>query len=149
MIEIDIEVSDRARQAVASHPCGQRVTLLEGSSTDAQVLEQVRGMIPDADRVLVVLDADHGYAHVAEELRLYAPMVTPGSYLVATEGVMEVLDDAPRGRPEWQRDNPARAARDFLETRSDFVHEPRYERFGATFFPSGFLRRVPTDDGGS
>jgi len=39
----------------------------------------VREHAGEGGRVLVVLDSDHSYDHVLQELRLYGPMVTPGS----------------------------------------------------------------------
>ena len=142
VIGIDIGLSERAHETVAASGLGERITLLEGSSTNEAILGKVRAAISGDERVLVVLDADHSYQHVAAELERYAPLVTPGSYIVVTDGVMEVLDDAPKGRAAWRDDNPARAAREFVAAHADFVHDPRPERFGATFFPDGYLRRL-------
>jgi len=65
---------------------------------------------------------------VSAELAAYAPLVTPGSSIIATDGLMRDLADAPRGDPNWKRDNPAQAAEDFVAKRSDFVlEEPRWK----------------------
>ena len=48
------------------------------------------------ERVLVILDSNHSKGHVLAELEAYASFVTPGSYIVATDGIMESLADVPR-----------------------------------------------------
>lgn len=145
VVAVDIRLSDEARGRVATHPVGHRVTLIEGSSTEPGVLSQVRRGIDAGERVLVVLDADHSYRHVRAELDSYAELVTPGSYVVVCDGVMEALADAPQASPAWERDNPARAAQDFLRSNEEFERDARWELFGATYFPSGFLRRSAAD----
>jgi len=66
-----------------------------------------------SNSVLIVLDSNHTYAHVRAELEKYASLVTPGSYLVVFDGVMEILADAPNAVETWVTDNPAAAMRDF------------------------------------
>ena len=112
VIGIDIEIRPHNRAAIDAHPLRPLITLVEGSSTDPRVLEQVAAAIRPGDRVMVLLDSKHSYDHVSEELRLYAGLVTPGSYLVVQDGIMQDLWDVPGGRPEWIHDNPARAATD-------------------------------------
>ena len=141
VVGIDVRFRRGVRKRIATHPLGHRVSLIEASSTDGQVIDDLREAIEPDERVLVVLDADHSYDHVSQELELYSELVTPGSYLVATDGVMEVLSDAPAGQVAWATDNPARAARDFLARHPEFSADPHYERFGPTFFPGGYLRR--------
>ena len=96
MIGIDREIQPHIREALCRHPLAPRISLLEGDSTDPQVVSQVRSLIGSAGPVLVILDSDHTREHVARELECYAPLVTKGSYIVATDGIMKDLSDVPR-----------------------------------------------------
>jgi cephalosporin hydroxylase len=149
VIGIDIELRPHNRQRLDAHPLRPLITVIEGSSTAPEVVDQVRSLIAPGESTLVVLDSNHGYAHVMDELLSYAPLVTPGSYLVATDGIMEDLATVPGGKPEWARDNPARAASDFAARNPQFrIAEPAW-RFNestltgnVTHWPGAWLRRV-------
>jgi cephalosporin hydroxylase len=142
VIGVDVEIRKYNRLALQSHPMSKRFTLIEGSSVDTSTVQQVREMIRPDDTVLVALDSNHTKAHVAKELELYAPLVTPDSYLVVFDGVMQVLTDAPGGSPSWDHDNPWRAIEDFLGKNEDFEIDPYYNRLKVTHAPGGFLKRV-------
>ena len=43
-------------------------------------------------------------------------MVTPGSYIVATDGSMRDLYDVPRGEPDWKWNHPTAAAAEFAKS---------------------------------
>jgi cephalosporin hydroxylase len=141
VIGIDVEIRKYNRLAIQSHPMSKRLTLLEGSSVDPQMVQQVRRLIRPGDRVMVALDSNHSAAHVFKELSSYADMVTSGNYLVVFDGVMQVLTDAPGGSPSWETDNPWRAVQQFLAVRNDFEVDPYYNRLRVTYCPGGFLRR--------
>lgn len=142
VIGVDVEIRKYNRLALQSHPLSKRFTLIEGSSTEAATVAEVRRSIRPDDRVLVALDSNHGAAHVARELALYAPLVTPDSYLVVFDGVMQVLTDAPGGSPNWDTDNPWQAVRKFLDREDEFEIDPYYNRLKVTYCPGGFLKRV-------
>ena len=149
VIGIDIEIRPHNRSAIEAHPLFPLITLIEGSSTSAEVLSQVKSLIAPNEKVLVILDSNHTRKHVAAELAAYAPLVTAGSYLVATDGVMEILADVPRGKADWRTDNPKAAAEDFAKSQSQFVlEEPRFAfnegniHSRITHWPSAFLRRT-------
>ncbi|MBV8474808.1 MAG: class I SAM-dependent methyltransferase, partial [Hyphomicrobiales bacterium] len=97
VVAVDIELRPHNRRAIEAHPLADLVTLIEGSSTDAATIAAVTAQIRPGESVLVVLDSNHSYAHVSAELGAYAPLVTSGSYIVATDGIMRDLTDAPRG----------------------------------------------------
>lgn len=149
VIGIDIEIRPHNRQAIEAHPLSSWITLLEGSSVSEDILTQVRSLIRPDDRVLILLDSNHSKAHVAKELELYHSLVTPGSYIVATDGSMRDLHDVPRGNPEWTWDHPAAAAEEFVANHADFVLEQPEWPFNEstlikniTYWPSAWLRRL-------
>jgi cephalosporin hydroxylase len=117
------------------HP---RVEFLIGSSTDEAIVERVRAAAAEADGpVMVILDGNHDRDHVAKELELYAPLVTPGSLLLSQDGVIDELAMFADSRP-----GPLPANRDFLARHPEFEHdEERNERFLLTHHPLGWLRR--------
>lgn len=99
--------------------------------------------------MLVILDSNHTYSHVADELEIYADLVTPGSYIVATDGIMYDLADVPRGQAEWATDNPTWAARDFAAKTPEFVIEQPGWSFNEsqldqniTHWPGVWLKRL-------
>jgi cephalosporin hydroxylase len=152
VIGVDVEIRPHNRAAIEAHPLQPLITLIEGSSTDPGILAQIKAMIRPSERVMVLLDSNHSYGHVSEELRLYAELVTPGSYLVVQDGIMQDLWDVPGGRPDWTDDNPARAARDFAAGRADFTLAPPSWVFnesalqaGLTHWPAGWLKKRLAD----
>ncbi len=149
VVGVDIEIRPHNRQAIQSHALAGLITLIEGSSTAPTVVQQVRGLIKPGETALLILDSNHSYAHVAAELEAYAGMVTPGSYIVATDGIMLDLADVPRGHPEWTTDNPTCAARDFAAAHPEFVIEPPAWPFceselklNVTHWPGAWLKRI-------
>lgn len=149
VIGVDIEIRPHNRAAIEAHHLFDRITLIEGSSTAPEVVEQVRSHVKPGDTVLVILDSNHSYAHVRDELAAYADMVSVGSYIVATDGLMRDLADVPRGQPGWETDNPATAAEEFAAARDDFALELPERPFNestlqapVTHWPSAWLRRT-------
>lgn len=148
VIGIDIEIRPHNRAAIEAHPLSDRITLIEGSSTAPEIVAQVKSLVQPGETVLVILDSNHTYAHVADELEAYADLVTPGSYIVATDGIMYDLADVPRGIPEWATDNPKWAARDFAAKHPEFVIEQPAWPFNEseleqniTHWPGAWLKR--------
>jgi cephalosporin hydroxylase len=118
-------------------PVHPRITYLTGSSTSAAIMEQVHARVAGRSRVMVILDSDHRKDHVVDELRLYSPLVTKGSYLI-------VEDTNINGRPVFPGfgPGPAEAVDDFLAANTAFERDLSRERFFVTFNPGGYLRRV-------
>jgi cephalosporin hydroxylase len=141
VISVDKEIRTYNRLAIQSHPMSKRITLIQGSSVEDQILDQIRSLVQPQATVLVVLDSNHAYAHVREELEKYSKLVTAGSYLIVFDGVMELLADAPNGSSTWVMDNPIRAVEDFLAAHTEFEVDSYYNRLELTYCPNGFLKR--------
>jgi cephalosporin hydroxylase len=148
VIGVDIEIRPQNRAAVEHHELAGLITLIEGSSIDRAVVERVKSLINPNDTVLVVLDSNHSKAYVLAELAAYAPLVTPGSYIIATDGVMRELANVPGSDRDWEWNNPAAAAEEFAASNSGFVIDPPSPFFNEsrvlgdiTYWPSAWLRR--------
>ena len=149
VIGIDIEIRPHNRTALEAHPLFHRIELVEGSSTDKNIVADVKGMVKANETVLVILDSNHTYEHVFNELKSYSSLVPVGSYIVATDGVMQDLSDVPRGEPSWELDNPTRAAADFVKIDERFeIVQPEWPfneselTDNITHWPGAWLKRT-------
>ena len=149
VIGVDIEIRPHNRKAIEGHEMFDRITLLEGSSIDENVLGEVRLQMASGARGMVILDSNHTRAHVLAELRAYSEFVAVGSYIVACDGIMQEIVGAPRTRPEWSTDNPQSAVEAFVAENNEFVLEEPVFPFNegqiterVTYWPNAFLRRV-------
>lgn len=148
VIGIDIEIRPHNRKAIESHEMFSHITLIEMSSTAPETIRQVKDLVKSGETVLVILDSCHTKQHVLDELESYHDLITHGSYIVATDGIMKDLYDVPRGKPEWVWDNPVEAVNDFIKKHPEFVLEQPTWLFNeseltenVTYWPSAFLRR--------
>jgi cephalosporin hydroxylase len=130
VLTVDIE-----RRHELDHP---RVDFLHGSSLDPDIVAQAKQAATEAPgAVMLILDGNHARDHVAQELELYAPLVTPGSVLLSQDGVIDRLRLFRDTRP-----GPYSANRKFLETHPEFEYDKaRNERFIITHHPLGWMRR--------
>ena len=135
IITIDIE----SRPGRPVHP---RIEYVTGSSTSAPVLDLVHERIKGKKRVMVILDSDHSMKHVREELGLYSPFVTAGSYLIVEDGNVNGRPVDPEHGP-----GPSEAMEDFLKDSKEFRPDPSREKFLLTFNPGGYLKRVALPTG--
>ena len=149
VIGVDIDLRADNRAAILAHRLAHRITLVDGSSVDPEVVAQVRELIRPDERVMVVLDACHTTEHVLAELRAYAPLVPVGGYVIAADGIMQDVVGAPRTSREWATDNPQAAARRFVAEDCRFTLEPPPFAFNegvvdraVTYWPGGHVRRV-------
>jgi cephalosporin hydroxylase len=149
VIGIDFEIRPHNRLAIEEHPLASFITLIEGNSIDPIVIAKVKEQTRAAESVLVLLDSGHSKEHVLAELNAYAPLVSPGSYIVAMDGIMQDLAGAPRSQPDWTWNNPCSAAIEFVNANHDFrIEEPVFSfnegniTKRVTYWPTAFVKRV-------
>lgn len=144
VVGIDIDIREHNRLAIECHPMGSKIEMIEGSSTDQRVINQVVEISKDHTSVLVLLDSNHTHEHVLGELKAYAKLVSVGSYCVVFDTFVE---DMPAGyfadRP-WDKGNsPRTAVVEYLQDHSEFVvDESIQNKLLITVAPGGFLKRT-------
>ena len=115
IIGVDIFIPDDLVARINSFPALRSRLLINGSSIDPNVLEQVQNVVGSSQNVSVHLDSDHSHNHVLEELNLYSNFVSQGNYLICGD---TVVDDIPtqthRPRPWGIGNNPKTAMLSFV-----------------------------------
>nr|CRH06246.1 Putative Cephalosporin hydroxylase (methyl transferase like) [Candidatus Magnetococcus massalia] len=150
VVGVDIEIRPHNRAAIEAHEMFPLITLIEGDSIAERTVAQVAEQIKPNESVMVLLDGKHTYDHVMAELELYGALITPGSYIVAMDGIMQDLAGAPRSQSDWAENNPAAAARDFAARHSEFelvepaitFNEGALKARTVTYWPDAFLRKL-------
>lgn len=149
VVGVDIEIRPHNRMAIETHEMFPLITLIEGSSVAPETVAHVQQLVKPDETVMVILDSNHTKQHVANELQAYYSIVTPGSYIVATDGSMKDLYDVPRAKPEWVSDHPTAAAAEFAAAHPEFVLEQPTWPFNEsvlteniTHWPGAWLRHI-------
>jgi cephalosporin hydroxylase len=156
VVGVDIDIRPHNRAAIDAHPMRHKIHSIQGSSVAPDTAEQVAAQARDYERVMVFLDSNHTHDHVLEELELYAPYVSKGSYCVVWDtGVEDLPDEMCADRPWGKGNNPktavweymrrlkdeGRKARDGGDLRFEYDHTIEH-KIMITASPDGFLKRV-------
>jgi len=120
VLGIDIDIREHNRSAIESHPMSHKIDMIQGSSIATNVIEKVRSIASEHERILIFLDSNHTHEHVLAELEAYAPLTSKGSYCVVWDTGVE---DLPKGlcadRPWGKGNNPKTAVWEYLRLLSD------------------------------
>jgi cephalosporin hydroxylase len=137
------------------------VNVVKGDSVSADTIGRIRSLIDKVKKekqarngatddqelvVLVTLDSLHSAKHVLKELELYSQFVSPGSYIV----VQDTIIDKKKKYFDWfvrpwsvnPKSGPGQATRIFLKENQDFQSDSQWEKYYFTFYPGGFLKRI-------
>ena len=144
VLGIDIDIRPHNREAIEKHPMFKRISMLEGSSIDTEIIKQAREKAAVKQCVLVFLDSHHTHDYVLAELEAYAPLTTIGSYCVVFDTIIE---DAPVNasvdRPWGPSNNPKTAVWKYIEKHPDFEIDKQIDyKLVLSVAPEGYLLRV-------
>lgn len=145
VLGIDIDIREHNRKEIEKHPMFKRITMIEGSSINKETIDKVAAFASDKKRVLVSLDSNHTHEHVWQELNLYSPFVSLGSYIVVFDTIVE---DLPEGyfsqkRPWGIGNNPKTAVHQFIKENDRFVIDHSIDqKLLISVAPEGYLKRI-------
>ena len=145
VLGIDIDIREHNRKEIEKHPMYKRISMIQGSSVDDEVINKVKQVAKDKQSILVCLDSNHTHDHVLKELQAYAPLVTPGSYIVVFDTIVE---DLPEGyfsqkRPWGISNNPKTARDEFLKENKNFQVDSSIDnKLLISVAPGGYLKRI-------
>ena len=129
IIAIDIDHAHLRPQAKA-HP---RIQFIEGDA--CALADEVKRQIPEGADVLVIEDSSHTYQNTLDVLRVYSPLILPGSYFIVEDSICH------HGLDLGPDPGPFEAVEAFIAEHPEFEIDRSKESFLITWNPKGFLRR--------
>jgi cephalosporin hydroxylase len=145
VLGIDIDIRKHNRDLIEAHPMMKRIRLLEGSSTSNEIVSQVKEIALNKKKIMVCLDSNHTHEHVYNELKLYAPLTTVGSYCVVFDTVVEDMPaDWDWGIRTWGvGNNPKTAVFEYLKEDDSFEIDKSIDnKLLISVAPDGYLKKV-------
>ncbi len=144
VLGIDIDIRAHNRKAIEEHPLFKRITMIEGSSIETEIIALVKAKAKDKKRILVCMDSNHTHDHVLAELEAYAPLTSVGSYCVVFDTFVEdVPADVFHNRPWHPGNSPKSAVHEYLKTHSEFeIDKSIQNKLMITLVPDGYLKRI-------
>lgn len=144
VLGVDIDIRVHNRQAIEAHPMAKRISMIQGSSIEKSVIDEVKAKAIDKQCVLVCLDSNHTHEHVLAELEAYAPLVSIGSYCVVFDTIVQDMPaDMFPNRPWGPGNNPKTAVFEYLKTHGEFEIDKKIDhKLLISVAPDGYLKRV-------
>ena len=142
VLGVDIDIRQHARSAINDSNFKDEIDLIEGSSIEDKVVDQVKKIILQHKRIMVVLDSNHTHEHVLSELEIYSKFVSKDCFLLVLDTVIDDLK-VDSTRPWGPGSSPKSAVKEFmLKTSEDFINEQSYEnRALLSVAPYGYWRK--------
>lgn len=144
VLGVDIDIRSHNRAAIEAHPMANRIEMIQGSSIDPVIIQEVRNRVKPRSRVLVCLDSNHTHDHVLAELEAYAPLVTQENYCVVFDTVInDIPPNIPPDRSWGPGNSPMTAVWEYLKTHSEFEIDKAIDtKLQISVAPNGYLKRI-------
>lgn len=130
------DIEAKCDGAIIPEKLFKRIEFLHGGSTNPMIFDKIKEKA-QGKKNIVILDSDHRYEHVRQEISMYSTLVPVDSYMI-------VEDTHANGHPvpwEWGK-GPYEAVEDFLEDHDDWEADYECEKYLFTFNPKGYLKRI-------
>lgn len=125
VVGVDIDIRKHNKKLIETHPMYNRITMYEGSSVDPKIIDKVKEHAKNKKCVMVILDSNHTHEHVLEELMVYTPLVTVGSYCILPDTFIEFFPpeySSNHNKRPWDvGNNPYTAMKAFLKKNNNFI----------------------------
>lgn len=132
-VDIDAKVD---HNKIQKYEWTDRIKFMHGGSTNKLIFEKIWEKCK-GKRNLVILDSDHSYEYVRQEMSMYSTLVPVDSFMI-------VEDTHVSGHPvpwKWGK-GPYEAVDDFLKVNPNWLAEFWCEKYIMTFNPKGYIRRT-------
>ena len=132
VLGIDIMIHEHAHEALSIYIQKGSIEVVQCSSTSEESKKSILDfLIDNVGPTLVILDSDHGHAHVLEELRMFSDLIPTGSIIMVADTIIEEMPAGAYPDRNWSKgSNPYTALTEFLQENDKFRAIGEYHKRG-------------------
>ncbi len=145
VIGVDIFIPDDLKKRICSHgKISDKIELITGSSLDDLTVKKIKSIIGECNELLIILDSYHTHDHVLSELKLYAPIIGKGFYIVCSDTIIEFIPEQMHRKREWGHgNNPYTAVLEFLKGNNSFKVDDYFDnKLLLSCNYKGYIKRI-------
>lgn len=142
VIGVDIDIREHNRKVIENHPLFKKIELIQGSSIDPMIIQEIKKRIPRNSKVIVCLDSNHIKPHVLEELKAYQQFIISNCYIVVFDTVISELARAGIDPQEYLNNSPKEAVTEFLKNNDKFEIDKSFNKLYVSSAPNGYLKKI-------
>jgi len=144
IIGIDIDIREHNKKEIEKHFLFKRIKMIQGSSTDPIVIDQIKKIIKNKKKIMILLDSNHTEEHVLKELEIFSKFVGSGSYIIVFDTIIENMRKHHFKNRLWNHgNNPRTAISKFLKQNKRFkIDCDITKKLLITSCPDGYLKCI-------
>tara|TARA_E500000178_G_scaffold351186_1_gene411726 strand:+ start:1819 stop:2574 length:756 start_codon:yes stop_codon:yes gene_type:complete len=144
VLGIDIDIRKQNKKLIEKHFLNKYIEMFEGSSIDKQITKKVETYVKKFSKILVLLDSNHTFDHVFNELKIYSEFVSKNSYCVVFDTIVGFLKGDYYKNRNWdEKNSPRQAVENFLKLNKKFVIDTDIDnKLIISVAPNGYLKKI-------
>ena len=141
---IDIDIRKHNRERIENHPLSKRIKLINNSSINKDVTDEIDQYVKPNDDVLVILDSNHTHKHVLSELNIYQKYLKKNNYMIVLDTIIDDMPENFSSKRSWgKKNNPKTAVNKFIKYTDRFVIDNSiHNKLLITVANSGYLKCI-------
>jgi len=148
VIGIEKKIKKKNLTNLQKDPLKNYFKIMQGDSTSEEIVKKVKSIIKK-NKTLVILDSNHSSEHVYKELVAYSNILQKKSLIVATDGIVDFMQFAPRRLKYNKKGGPILAIKKFLSENKKFKQINPTNLFNesnvdqnVTHWQNGWIRKI-------
>lgn len=142
---IDIKVSPWTKSNIRKNKISNNIEIIQKDSSDLSLIKYIKSKTKKNSKYLIILDFNHSYKHVKEELKNFSTLLKKNDYIIVLDTAIEFINQKfiKSGRDFGKGNSPHTAVIEFIKNNNSFkIDKDCHLKSFITSGTDGFLKKI-------